>query len=190
MNSRMLTFADLGVRVVSSSSVQATAGAGPRCINTSMITRRRPLLSAAGTAGTSSRVSVQCQLDTGRAIQQHAPQLITGARLTTRSPGTKLAARTIGRKQLMDQVDMLKRARDDELGQVGAGVVLHHKRNGGVVEEAARHRRVVDIVEGGATAGTRIRDDGPGTALDEGDEGAEGLHDGPPVVAGLGWGWS
>jgi hypothetical protein len=101
---------------------------------------------------TSTRVSVQCQLDARRAIKEHAPKLIPAARLTARPPGTEQAARAIRCEQLIHKIDVLKRAGNYKLGQVGACVVPDHEGDGRVVEEAARHRRVVDIVEGGLAA--------------------------------------
>lgn len=82
---------------------------------------------------------MQGQLDAGRAIQEHAPELITVSWLTTRSTGAELATRAIRSKQLVDEINMLKRARDDELWQVRASVILDDKGDGRVVEQAARH---------------------------------------------------
>lgn len=88
----------------------------------------------------------------------------------------------------MDEIDMLERARDDELWQVRASVILDDKGDGCVVEQAARHGWVIDIIRGGLTPGSEVRDYSPGTTLDKGDECAKRLHNGP-WSAGPGRGW-
>ncbi|KAK7702361.1 hypothetical protein SLS64_009653 [Diaporthe eres] len=82
---------------------------------------------------------VQGQLDARYAIQQHAPQLSTVSWLATCSSGAELAARAIWGEELVNEVDMLERAGDDELWQVWASVVLDDKGDGRIVEQAARH---------------------------------------------------
>lgn len=129
-NSRVLASVILGLPVA---RVPSTTGARSRCHCTSFIPRRRSL-PAAGPAPVSAEIRVQGQLDAGRAIQQHAPQLTTVSWLATRSSGAELAARAIWGEKLVDKVDMLERARDDELWQVWASVVLDDKGDGRVVE--------------------------------------------------------
>lgn len=118
--------------------VPAPAGARSRCGRPSAILCRRSL-PAAGATSVSAHMRMQSQLDAWRAIQQHAPQLITVSWLAARSAGAELAARAIRGKQLVDEIDVLEGARDDKLGQVGAGVVLDDERDGRVVEQAPRH---------------------------------------------------
>lgn len=133
-NLRALASAIPGAPVATFPRVPTTTGARSRCECTPIILYRWSP-PAAGAA----RIWVQGQLDAGRAIQQHAPELITVSWLATRSSGAELATRAIWSKQLVDEIDMLKRARDDELWQVRASVILDDKGDGRVVEQAARH---------------------------------------------------
>lgn len=160
-NSRVLASAILHAPVATFSGVPTTAGARSRFECTPIIPYRWSP-PAAGAA----RILVQGQLDAGRAIQEHAPELITVSWLTTRSTGAELATRAVRSKQLVDEINVLERARDDELWQVRASVILDDKGDGCVVEQAARHGWVVDIIRGGLTSGSEVRDHSPGTTLD------------------------
>lgn len=133
-------------RIVTSWSVQAVDDTGSASFSTSFITRSIIIMDTVGRPGTFTWAGVQGQFYARRAIQQHAPQLITTARLAACAPGGQLAARAIRGEQLVDEMNVLEGARDDKLGQVRSGVVLDHERDGRVMEQAARHWGVVHII--------------------------------------------